>query len=171
MTILSILQYPDPRLHRKARRVTDVKSPVIQQVINDMVETLLAQTDCAGLAATQLNLENPPNITVFFTVKEQPPVCLINPEIIQAEGEVETEEGCMSIYPQTISAKIKRFAKVKVKALNRDGEEIIIEGEEFLARCLQHEIDHLNGTLYVDRLSPLKHSRLDKKIAKLTHRK
>lgn len=167
MTILKILQYPDSRLKRKAVKVDDIKSAQTQKIIDDMFETLAHTHHCAGLSATQLDLEFAPSITVINSfIASDIPLCLINPEIISSSGKVYEEEGCMSVYPEEINALVERFAKVTFKALDREGNQIESTAEEFFARVIQHELDHLNGILYIDRISPLKRSRIDKKIKK-----
>ncbi|MDR1057443.1 MAG: peptide deformylase [Coxiellaceae bacterium] len=170
MAILKILQYPDLRLRRKGYQVTDVTALKIQTIIDNMTETLLAEKNCAGLAATQLDLEEPPSITVinYPTSKTKKDIlCLVNPQIITQEGSNTSEERCMSIRPKEFSAKIKRSAKIKARALDLHGNKIELEATDFLASCIQHEYDHLQGILYIDYLSKLKRAFLERKIAKL----
>jgi peptide deformylase len=168
MAMLKILNYPDPRLRLKAQKVTDVDDVRIQGIINDMLETLQNTENCGGLAATQLDIIDPPYMTVLYLLPHQDqPTCLINPEIIAMEGEVFEPEGCMSIYPDEIHCAIKRPAKVKAKAWDSYCQAIEINAEGYIAKCIQHEIDHLNGMLYIDRLSPLKRQLVEKKIHKL----
>ncbi|MCL5260066.1 MAG: peptide deformylase [Gammaproteobacteria bacterium] len=168
MAILKIIQYPNPLLKRKAYRVKDVKDPRVQQIIADMIETLAHTSNCAALAATQLAIDIPPSITVINSpVNPGEVICLVNPEIISASGKVSDVEGCMSVYPAEINAVVERSQKVQVKAQDRTGELIEFIAEDYFARCIQHELDHLNGMLYIDRLSPLKKSRFLKKITKL----
>jgi len=169
MTLLSILQYPDPRLKRVAVYVDpqDIKSAAIQQTIDDMFETHYKADNCAALAATQLSLETPWRITVIdFSEEKNEPLCLINPEIIESEGEHEEIEGCMSVYPDKVHDKVTRAKRIKVKFYDREGQlqEVVAEG--FLAKCIQHEIDHLDGYVYLDRLSPLRRERLLKRLKK-----
>lgn len=168
MSVLAILQYPDPRLAKKAKTVTNVSDPSLQKTIDDMFETLYATENCAGLAATQLDIADPYRVTVIdVSMDKNQPYCLINPEIIESEGEAIEWEACMSVFPGEIHAQRKRAARVKAKALDRTGKEITLEAEGILAKCIQHEIDHLNGKLYIDGLSPLKRQMLDKRIKKL----
>lgn len=167
MAILKILQYPDPRLKTKAAPVENVQDPRIQQIIADMLETLRNAENCAALAATQLDIKNPPSITVINMEEGQEPLCLINPKVTESRDTQRDVEGCMSVCPGDISAMVERAKWVKVKALNRFGKEIEIEAEDFFAKCLQHEIDHLNGMIYIDRLSPLKRQVIDKKVGKI----
>jgi peptide deformylase len=167
MTILKILNYPDPRLKIKATPVADIKSSEIQKIIDDIVETLHNTANCAALAASQLDIENPPRITILNKTAEYDEMCLVNPEILKGEGDVFDEEGCMSVYPEKIHAKVHRFAKVTLHAFDRYGKEFTKECDGFLARCVQHEIDHLNGTVFLDHLSNLKRSLIEKKIKKM----
>ncbi|MDR1012408.1 MAG: peptide deformylase [Coxiellaceae bacterium] len=173
MTILNILQYPDIRLRRKGCQVTNVSAPKIQEIINNMLETLIAKKNCAGLAATQLELDNPPNIAVInYTQNEikKNILCLVNPQIIIKEGSNLSEEGCMSIGPSgKIYAKIRRATKIQVQALDSKGRELKFEAADFLARCIQHECDHLQGILFIDYLSKLKWIFIERKIIKFTN--
>lgn len=166
MTLLTILQYPDPRLKRKAKRV-EIIDEKIQSIIDDMFETHYAAENCAALAATQLDLTDPPHITVIdFSKEKNQPLCLINGEIIEREGEVFEGEACMSV--AGIYEPVKRSAKVKVRALDREGNAIELEADGFMAKALQHELDHLNGMIFLDRLSPFKRERVEKKFSKLS---
>lgn len=163
MAILKILQYPDPRLKRQAIWVepNEIQSPEVQQAIDDMFETHYSADNCAALAATQLDLEPAWRITVIdFSEQKNEPLCLINPEIIESSGEVEEAEGCMSVYPGFAQEKVKRAAHVKVKYFDREGKKQEYNAEGFMAKCMQHEIDHLNGTVYIDKVSMLKRQRL-----------
>lgn len=166
--MLKILQYGDSRLRTKAQAVKDVKDSRIQQIIKDMFETLYNTEHCAGLSATQLDIKDPPRITVIDESSgNDQAFCLINPEITHMEGEASYMEGCMSICPQEIHAKVKRPEKITFTALDRDGKSMEICAEGFFAICVQHEIDHLNGILYIDHLSPLKRRMIEKRIAKI----
>jgi peptide deformylase len=164
MAVLDILTYPNPILRRKSAPAKNVDKE-IEQLLDNMVETMYAAPG-VGLAAPQVGV-NIRVITVDVSPKEENSpglIELINPEIISAEGEQVGEEGCLSI-PGFVS-EVKRKAKVKVKGLNRYGEPVEIEGESLLARALQHEIDHLDGIFFIDRLSRLKRELLRKKIEK-----
>lgn len=168
MAIISILQYPDSRLKKRGKLVEKVDDQV-KKVIDDMFETHYNSENCAALAATQLNFEDPLSITVIdFSEEKNQPLCLINPEIIERKGEQYEMEGCMSVYPEHIHEKVKRADWVKVRALDREGKPFEMEAEGFMAKCLQHEIDHLNGIIYLDRLSDLKRNRIIKKMKKIT---
>lgn len=174
MSILQILQYPDLRLRRKGHQITDIKSLKIQKIIDDMIETLINTKNCAGLSATQLDIEEPPSITTLYTSSTNSIktniLCLLNPRIIKEDGSAIDEEGCMSIFPQEIHAKIKRATTIQVSAIDPYGNTLEFEATDDFARCIQHECDHLQGVLYIDHLSKLNRSRIDKKIAKLSHR-
>lgn len=164
MSILKILQYPDSRLHQKSRKVTDVKSTKIKKVIKDMLETLANTQNCAALAATQLDIEEPPSIVVINSPDKNEIMTLINPHITAQKGSNVAEEGCMSIFPDHIHAEIRRANKIKVKALDTEGNQLKFTAEDFLARCIQHECDHLNGILYIDHLPKSKRALLEKEM-------
>lgn len=169
MTILNIIQYPDLRLKRKSTDVSDIKAPRIQKIITDMFATLASTKNCAALAATQLDIENPPSIVVFNALEEHAkPYCLINLKITKQSGSDEAKEGCMSVLVDDITAKVKRATKITVQASDIQGKKIDFVAEDFIARCIQHEYDHLQGIIYLDRISKLKRSLIDKKIRKLT---
>lgn len=161
MTQLEILHYPDDRLRTKARPVTKVDDQ-IRQLVDDMFETMYAAPGI-GLAATQVNVHQQV-IVIDVSEEKNQPLCLINPEIIESDGEEESEEGCLSV--PDIYDKVKRSELVTVKALDRDGREYTLKAAELLAMCIQHEMDHLQGKLFVDYLSPLKQQRLRKKLEK-----
>lgn len=172
MSIIPILQYPDRRLGQKAELVTNFNDSALQSIIDDMLETLHHTKNCAGLAATQLDIQDPPKITVIYDYRkeEKPPkesaLCLINPEVIKEEGLSYDPEGCMSV-SGGVYEPVSRAAKVVVSAYDRNGQLFEVEGEGYMAKLLQHEIDHLNGIVFVDHLSRLKRLRIDKKITKL----
>lgn len=162
MALLPILQYPDPRLHTVAKPVAQVDAR-IRQLVDDMLETMY-DAKGVGLAATQINVHE--RVVVIDTSEERnDPLVLINPEIIWASDEmIVWEEGCLSV--PTIYDKVDRHAKVRVRALNRNGETYEFEGEELLAVCVQHELDHLSGKVFVEYLSPLKRNRIKTKLVK-----
>lgn len=169
MSILKILQYPDLRLRRKSHKVTDIKSARIKKITKDMLETLANTSNCAALAATQLDIEQPPSIIVINSMDDDDGVlCLINPQIISQEGRDVTEEGCMSVSQGNIYANVKRAAKITVRTLDLHGNPVEFTEEGYLARCIQHECDHLNGILYIDHLSKLKRAFLEKKMKKMS---
>ena len=162
MALLPILQYPDPRLHTVAKPMAQVDDR-IRQLVDDMLETMY-DAKGVGLAATQINVHE--RVVVIDTSEERnDPLVLINPEITWASDEmIVWEEGCLSV--PTIYDKVDRHAKVRVRALNRDGETYEFEGEELLAVCVQHELDHLSGKVFVEYLSPLKRNRIKTKLVK-----
>lgn len=167
MTVVRILQYPDPRLKTKGEKVTDF-GPETQKMIDDMFETHYATDNCAALACTQLDFQKPKHITVIdFSEKKNEPLCLVNAEIIERVGTATSPEGCMSVSGGAYE-KVTRAEKIKVKAQDRHGKEIIFEAEDFMAKCIQHELDHLDGKLFIDHLSHLKRDRIKKKIEKLS---
>jgi peptide deformylase len=168
MTVLSILQYPDPRLRIKAKTVEDFGSE-IQKIIDDMYETLYISENCAALAATQLGIHY--CITVIdLSEKKDQPLCLVNPEIVSREGKQLELEGCMSVAGK-IYERVHRAEKITVKAQDRHGKPISMSVEGFMAKCIQHEVDHLHGTLFIDHLSLVKRLRIDKKVAKVQREK
>ena len=162
MAKLNILRYPDPRLHKIARPVADVDAR-IQQLVDDMRETMLA-ADGVGLAATQVDVHE--RVIVIDTSDERDtPHVLINPEIVARSDElVVGDEGCLSV-PETYD-KVQRHARVTVRALDREGQSREIEAEGLLAVCIQHEMDHLMGKVFVEYLSPLKRNRIKSKLLK-----
>ncbi len=162
MSILTILEFPDKRLRTKAKEVT-VFDEKIKILVNDMLETMY-DFKGVGLAATQVDVHQR---VVVLDVSEDKndPVCLINPEIIQKNGEEETEEGCLSI--PGFFGNVKRAEKIKVKAFDKEGKPFELEVKELLAVCIQHEMDHLMGKLFVDYLSPLKRQRIKSKLVKI----
>jgi len=161
MAQLKILHYPDNRLRTQAQPVKNVDDQV-RQLVADMLETMYAAPGI-GLAATQVNVHQQVVVIDVSEEKDQP-LCLINPQIIESEGEEESEEGCLSV--PDIYDRVRRAELVTVKALDRDGKEFTLKADGLLAVCIQHEIDHLQGNLFVDYLSPLKQQRLRKKIEK-----
>ena len=161
--ILEILKYPDKRLRTVAKPVENVNSEIKKQV-KDMFETMY-DAPGIGLAATQVNFHQR-LIVVDVSEECNEPICLINPEIIEKNGEIEWEEGCLSV--PNYYESVKRANEIKVSALNELGQSFEIEASEMLAVCIQHEIDHLNGILFVDHLSNLKQKRLKKKAEKQT---
>ncbi|HYB73959.1 MAG TPA: peptide deformylase [Candidatus Sulfotelmatobacter sp.] len=163
MAILPILIYGAPQLRQKARPVTVVDGPV-QRLIDDMVETMYAAPG-VGLAANQVGVLQ--RIIVVNPTEKQDPEglqAIINPEIVLAEGEVVAEEGCLSI--PDVREDVARFRRVVVKGIGRDEKPLEVEAAELASRVLQHEIDHLDGVLFVDRLSPAKKTLLKRQLKK-----
>jgi len=149
MSVRSIRVVPDPVLRRRARRITSIDSSV-QQLVDDMIETLRAASG-VGLAAPQVGV--PLRVAVIGIPGEEV-ITLINPEIVKRQGERVIEEACLSV--PGYKGEIKRSVWVKVKAQDRQGKHFRLKGEELLAQALEHEIDHLDGILYVDRVGPEK---------------
>jgi peptide deformylase len=162
MAKLTILEYPDPRLRTKAAPVAAVDASV-RQLVEDMFETMYAAKGI-GLAATQVNVHQRVLVTDVSADRSQPQV-FINPQIIERDGSVEAEEGCLSV-PGIYDTLRTRSERVTVRALGRDGKPFELEADGLLAVCIQHEIDHLEGKLFVDYLSELKRNRIRKKLEK-----
>lgn len=164
MALLEIKRYPEKVLREKASPVDKIDRE-IQRLIDDMIETMYAAPGI-GLAAPQVGVSKR-IIVIDVSVKEGeniPLIVLINPEIIISEGEIESEEGCLSL-PGYITT-VKRAEKVIVKGLNRKGREIMIESKGLLSRALQHEIDHLNGLLLIDRIGRIRKEFFKKRYKK-----
>jgi len=159
--ILDILKYPDKRLRTIAKPVVSVDETIRQQV-KDMFETMY-EAPGIGLAATQVNFHQR-IIVIDISDQCNEPICLINPEIIEKSGEIQCEEGCLSV--PDYYENIIRANDIKVQSLNQHGETFELEASEMLSVCIQHEIDHLDGILFVDHLSKLKQKRLKKKTEK-----
>ncbi|MDH3513498.1 MAG: peptide deformylase [Gammaproteobacteria bacterium] len=161
MSIRHILHYPDPRLRRQARPVLQVDD-AIRRLVDDMAETMY-QAPGIGLAAVQID-ELWRIIVIDISPTRDELQVFINPEILSREGEQELEEGCLSV--PGIYEPVKRAQRIRARALNRDGQVFEILAEDLLATCLQHEIDHLDGKVFVDHLSRLKQARIRKKLEK-----
>jgi peptide deformylase len=161
MAILTILEFPDKRLRKKALPVETVDES-ISALVNDMLETMY-KAPGIGLAATQVNVHKRVVVIDISEEKDQP-VCLINPEILEKEGTEEMDEGCLSV--PGVFEKVSRAEKIRFKALDREGKPFEMEADGLLAVCIQHELDHLEGKLFVDYLSPLKRHRAKKKLEK-----
>lgn len=161
MSLLPILRYPDPRLHKKASPVTKVDER-IRRLAADMAETMY-EAPGIGLAATQVDVHEQVVVIDVSEDKSQL-LTLINPEILSREGEHEGEEGCLSV--PGIYDMVKRAAKVRVRALGLDGQPFELDAEDLLAVCIQHEMDHLQGKVFVEYLSQLKQTRIKSKLAK-----
>ncbi|MEL7449171.1 MAG: peptide deformylase [Pseudomonadota bacterium] len=161
MSLLTILEFPDPRLRTVAKPVTDVDDEV-RELVSNMFDTMYAAPGI-GLAATQVDVHRQILVTDVSENRDQP-YCLINPEIISGDGVTVTEEGCLSV--PGIYAKVERYETITVKALNEQGEEFTLDADGMLAICIQHEMDHLKGKLFVDYLSDLKRQRIRKRLEK-----
>ncbi|GAA6168926.1 peptide deformylase [Sessilibacter corallicola] len=162
MALLNVLEFPDPRLRTVAEPVKDVDDSV-RKIVDDMFETMY-DAPGIGLAATQVNIHR--QIIVIDVSEEQnEPLVFINPEIHADDEELYSyDEGCLSV--PGFYESVERPAHITVKALNRDGEAFEIQPEGLLAVCIQHEIDHLKGKLFVDYVSPMKRNRIRKKLEK-----
>ena len=161
MALLDILHFPDSRLRNKAKPVKTVDDSV-RRLVDDMLETMY-EAPGIGLASTQVN--DPRRVVVIDISEEHDePLCLINPEILEKQGEEEMEEGCLSV--PDIYETVFRADKVKVSALDREGNPFDMEAEGLLAVCIQHELDHLDGKLFIDYLSNLKRQRIRKRLEK-----
>lgn len=170
MAMIKILQYPDPRLKRKGIRVEKFDD-AIQKTIDDMFETRYGTPNTAALAATQLDLEPAWHITVIdLSPNDDEPLCLVNAEIIDAQGEQFELEGCMSVYPKFLHEKVKRAHRVTVKGQDRFGNPLELTAEGYLAKCIQHELDHLNGTVYLDKIPSFKLEKIKNKIKMILRR-
>ncbi|MCG7546240.1 peptide deformylase [Pseudoalteromonas sp. MM17-2] len=161
MALLEVLRFPDERLRTVAQPVTDINDD-IRIIVKDMLETMYDENGI-GLAATQVDIHQ--RIVVIDVSDERDqPLVLINPEITHKDGSTVSEEGCLSV-PNSY-AKVDRAETVTVKALNEQGEEFSLDADGLLAICIQHELDHLLGKLFIDYLSPLKRQRIRKKLEK-----
>ncbi|EYU13796.1 peptide deformylase [Photorhabdus luminescens] len=166
MSVLQVLHYPDERLRTIATPVETVDAE-IRRIIDDMFETMYAE-EGIGLAATQVDIhQRIVVIDVSETRNER--LVLINPELLEKSGETGIEEGCLSIPEQR--ALVPRAEKVKIKALDYNGQPFELQADGLLAICIQHEMDHLIGKLFVDYLSPLKRQRIRQKVEKLDKQK
>ncbi|HHF2858234.1 peptide deformylase [Vibrio diabolicus] len=161
MAVLEILSIPDPRLKVKAEKVTDVST--VQTLIDDMLETLYATGNGIGLASTQVGRKEAV-VVIDISDERNDPFILVNPEVVSGENKALGQEGCLSV-PEYY-ADVERYTSVVVSALDRDGNPMTIESDEFLAIVMQHEIDHLSGNLFIDYLSPLKQKMAMKKVKK-----
>jgi len=166
MALRQICTYPDPVLREKTKHVERIDSS-IERLIKDMVETMHAAPG-VGLAANQVGVSLQLAVIDLSTREDEgqrhPLLVIINPEILSMEGAVVEEEGCLSI--PDYSEKVQRAARVKVRALDRTGKPFELETDGLLAKALQHEIDHLNGLLFVDKLSPLKKNLFKRRFKK-----
>jgi peptide deformylase len=165
MALLNVLQFPDVKLRNQAQPVTAFDSTIIKYV-EDMFETMYEQ-NAIGLASIQVSI--PLNIIVIdVSDLKDSPLCIINPEIIQSEGIQEEFEGCLS-FPGVFD-KIERAMTIRLRAQDQHGKTFEIDADGLLSNCIQHEMDHLNGILFIDHLSRLKQDRLRRKLEKLRAR-
>jgi peptide deformylase len=161
MAHLTILHFPDERLRTVAKPVQQVDD-ALRALIDDMFDTMY-DAPGIGLAATQVNVHQR-LIVIDISEEKNQPLVLINPEILEKDGEEEMDEGCLSV--PGIYEKVRRADHIKVRALDRNGESFELESDGLLAVCIQHEIDHLDGKLFVDYLSSMKRQRIRKKLEK-----
>jgi peptide deformylase len=161
MTKLAILEYPDPRLRKTAKRVESVDDAV-RQLVADLLETMYAAKG-VGLAATQVDVHR--RVIVLDVSEERnQPMVFINPELLKAEGRGPGEEGCLSV--PDVFDKVQRATHIRVRALGSDGEPFEMDADGLLAVCIQHEMDHLEGKLFVDYLSELKRQLIRRRLEK-----
>jgi peptide deformylase len=161
MAMLEILHFPDPRLRQRALEVEDVDDQ-LRKLVDDMFETMY-QAPGIGLAATQVNVHR--RVVVIDISKDQDqPLVFVNPQILEKDGVEEMDEGCLSV--PGFYERVQRAERVRVRALDRNGETFEMDADGLLAVCIQHEIDHLDGKLFVDYLSQLKRQRIRKKLEK-----
>jgi peptide deformylase len=161
MTKLVILEYPDPKLRKKAEPVAQVDD-ALRQLADDMLETMYAANG-VGLAATQVDVHKR-MIVLDASDSRDKPLVLINPELMSAEGKAVSEEGCLSL--PGIYDKLARATQIRVRALGRDGQPFEMDADGLLAVCIQHEIDHLEGKVFVDYLSELKRQLIRRRLEK-----
>jgi peptide deformylase len=161
MALRNILEYPDPRLRTKAAPVT-VFDAALATLVDDMLETMYAAPGI-GLAATQVDVHQRV-LVIDISDERNDPLAIVNPEILSREGQAQSEEGCLSV--PGIFDDVKRAAKIRLRAQDRNGATFERDYEGVLAVCIQHEMDHLEGKLFVDYLSDLKRERIRKKLEK-----
>lgn len=162
MSVLTVLEFPDKRLRNKAKKVAVFDKTVVK-LVDDMIETMYEYKG-VGLAATQVDVHQRV-IVIDVSENKDTPLCLINPKIVKKEGIEESEEGCLSV--PGFFENVKRAEWVVVKAFDKEGQVYEIKADKLLSVCIQHEMDHLLGKLFVDYLSPLKQQRLRKKLEKM----
>ncbi len=161
MTPLTILEFPDPRLRTTAKPVKEVNGKLI--ALADRMLVAMYKAPGIGLAATQVN-SHQRMVVLDTSEKKDSPLILINPSIMEREGEIESSEGCLSV--PGFYEPVTRSRKIMLEAINRDGNPFTMEAEELLAVCIQHELDHLEGKLFVDYLSSTKRQLIRKKLQK-----
>ena len=164
MALLPILEFPDPRLRTKAATLepAQLAEPAFQRLVDDMFETMY-EAPGIGLAASQVDVHQR-FMVIDVSEEKNRPLVFVNPEILERAGEQVYQEGCLSV--PGIYEKVKRAEQIRVRALDRDGKQIEFDADGLLAVCIQHEMDHLEGKLFVDYLSPLKREMVRKKLAK-----
>jgi len=161
MALLNILHFPDPRLRTQAKPISQVNESIVK-LADDMLETMY-QAPGIGLAATQVNIAKQ-IVVIDISENHDEPLCLINPTITHKEGLEEMEEGCLSV-PE-VTENVQRAEKITVQYIDLEGTHQQLDADDLLAVCIQHELDHLDGKLFIDYLSKLKVQRIRKKLAK-----
>jgi peptide deformylase len=161
MALLDILEFPDPRLRTRAKPISNVTGK-IAKLADDMLETMYAAPGI-GLAASQVNVHQR-LLVLDVSDDKRAPLVFINPEIVAHEGEIQSDEGCLSI--PGFYEPVQRFEKIQVKAVNKEGSEFVLDADDLLAICIQHEMDHLEGKLFVDYLSGTKRQLIRKRLLK-----
>jgi peptide deformylase len=162
MALLTILRYPDPRLRITAQLVTQVDDH-LKKIADDMFETMYASNGI-GLAATQVGVDYQLFVMDVSETRDQK-ICVINPQILERDGVQFDTEGCLSV--GDVYDKVERALKVRMRGMNLSGEMFELEAENLMAACIQHEMDHLNGVLFIDHLSRLKQDRIRSKLSKI----
>jgi peptide deformylase len=162
MAVLEILKYPDPRLRKKAQPITTIDD-ALRRIVDDMYETMY-QSEGVGLAATQVNIHQR-LFTMDVSETRDQRMCILNPEIIHREGTQYENEACLSVGGGAYD-KVERALKIRVRGMDINSQPIEFDAEGLMASCVQHEIDHLNGILFIDHLSRLKQERIRTKIEK-----
>lgn len=163
MSLLNILQFPDPNLKLIAQPVSTFNTEELDTIVKNMFETMY-EAQGVGLAAIQVNIQKR-IITIDVSEKRNSPLCLINPKIIEKNNEIISEEGCLS-FPG-VYAKIKRAEIIKIEYWDEKEKKHSLEASDLLSRCIQHEIDHLDGITFYDHLSPLKQRLISEKLKKI----
>lgn len=161
MSLLDILYFPDAQLRRTAEAVSNVDGQVVK-LVDQMLETMY-EAPGIGLAATQVNVHQRV-VVIDVSENNDTPLTFINPQILHSDGQAEMQEGCLSI--PGVYENVKRPSDVRIAAINREGDPFEMDADGLLAVCIQHEVDHLNGKLFVDYLSPLKRNRIRKRMEK-----
>jgi len=161
MAVLEVLHFPDPRLRKKAVPIQEIDD-TIKALAADMIETMYAENGI-GLAATQVNVQQR-LVVIDLSSGRDNPIVLVNPEILSSSGTEEMQEGCLSV--PDVYETVERAEQIRFRYLTLDNQAIEQDADDLLAVCIQHEIDHLNGKLFIDYLSPLKRKRISKKLEK-----
>ena len=161
MSLLDILYFPDAQLRRTAEAVSNVDGQVVK-LVDQMLETMY-EAPGIGLAATQVNVHQR-IVVIDVSENNDTPLTFINPQILHSDGQAEMQEGCLSI--PGVYENVKRPSDVRIAAIDREGNPFEMDADGLLAVCIQHEVDHLNGKLFVDYLSPLKRNRIRKRMEK-----